>query len=53
MVIKVVRSVTGLNLKDAKSALRVFLRQSKSGIQRGTEELKKKFEEAGATVELK
>jgi large subunit ribosomal protein L7/L12 len=53
-VIKVVRSVTGLNLKDAKSAVEGVPSTIKEAVSKEeAEELKKKFEEAGATVELK
>lgn len=53
-VIKVVREVTGLGLKEAKDLVDGAPKNIKEGIARAeAEELKKKFEEAGATVELK
>jgi large subunit ribosomal protein L7/L12 len=53
-VIKVVRSVTGLGLKEAKAAVEDVPTVIKEGVSKEeAEELKKQFEEAGATVELK
>lgn len=53
-VIKVVREVTGLGLKEAKDLVDGAPKNIKEGIARAeAEDLKKKFEEAGATVELK
>ncbi len=53
-VIKVVRAVTGLGLKEAKSAAEDTPSVIKEGVSKEeAEELKKQFEEAGATVELK
>ena len=53
-VIKVVREVTGLGLKEAKEAVDNAPTTIKEGVSKEeAEELKKKFEEAGATVEIK
>ena len=53
-VIKVVRAVTGLGLKEAKAAAENTPNVIKEGASKEeAEELKKQFEEAGATVELK
>jgi len=53
-VIKVVRAATGLGLKEAKSAVEDTPTVIKEGASKEeAEELKKQFEEAGATVELK
>ncbi len=53
-VIKVVRAVTGLGLKEAKAAVEETPTVIKEGVSKEeAEELKKQFEEAGATVELK
>jgi len=53
-VIKVVRAVTGLGLKEAKAAVEEVPTVIKEGVSKEeAEELKKQFEEAGATVELK
>jgi len=53
-VIKVVRAVTGLGLKEAKAAAEETPTTIKEGVSKEeAEELKKQFEEAGATVELK
>jgi large subunit ribosomal protein L7/L12 len=53
-VIKVVRAVTGLGLKEAKAAVEETPSVIKEGVSKEeAEELKKQFEEAGATVELK
>jgi len=53
-VIKVVRAVTGLGLKEAKAAVEEVPTTIKEGVSKEeAEELKKQFEEAGATVELK
>jgi len=53
-VIKVVRAVTGLGLKEAKAAVEETPTTIKEGVSKEeAEELKKQFEEAGATVELK
>ena len=52
-VIKIVREVTGLGLKDAKAiADNGGVVKENAGIDEANE-LKAKFEEAGATVELK
>ncbi len=53
-VIKVVRAVTGLGLKEAKAAVEDVPTVIKEAISKDeAEELKKQFEEAGASVELK
>jgi large subunit ribosomal protein L7/L12 len=53
-VIKVIRSVTGLGLKEAKAAAEETPSVIKEGASKEeAEEIKKQFEEAGATVELK
>ncbi|MEE8280977.1 MAG: 50S ribosomal protein L7/L12 [Gammaproteobacteria bacterium] len=53
-VIKVVRTITGLGLKEAKDAVESAPTAIKEGIPRDEgEEVKKQLEEAGATVELK
>ena len=53
-VIKVVREATGLGLKDAKDLVDGAPKTVKEGVAKAeAEELKKKLEEAGATVELK
>lgn len=53
-VIKVVREVTGLGLKEAKDAVDQTPSVIKEGLSKAeAEELKKKLEEQGATVELK
>lgn len=53
-VIKVVREVTGLGLKEAKDLVEGVPQTIKEGVSKAeAEELKKKLEEAGASVELK
>lgn len=53
-VIKVVREVTGQGLKDAKAMVDGAPTVVKEGLSKeDAEELKKKLEDAGATVELK
>jgi large subunit ribosomal protein L7/L12 len=53
-VIKVVRELTGLGLKEAKDLVDGAPKPVKEGVARAEgEEMKKKLEEAGATVELK
>ena len=53
-VIKEVRGITGLGLKEAKDLVEGAPKPVKEGISKGeAEELKKQLEEAGATVELK
>ena len=52
-VIKVVRDATGLGLKEAKDLVDGAPKTVKEGVAKEeAEELKAKFEEAGATVEL-
>ena len=53
-VIKAVRGVTGLGLKEAKDAVEGTPTTLKEGASKDeAEEIKKQLEEAGATVELK
>jgi len=53
-VIKVVRAITGLGLKEAKAAAEDVPSVIKEGVSKEeAEEIKKQFEEAGAKVELK
>lgn len=53
-VIKEVRAITGLGLKEAKDLVEAAPKAVKEGVSKDeAEELKKKLEEAGATVELK
>ena len=53
-VIKVVREATGLGLKEAKALVDGAPKEVKTGVAKAeAEEMKKKFEEVGATVELK
>jgi large subunit ribosomal protein L7/L12 len=53
-VIKVVREVTGLGLKEAKDLVDGAPKTVKENVAKAeAEEIKKKFAEAGATVELK
>ena len=53
-VIKAVREITGLGLKEAKDLVEGAPQNVKEGVSKAeAEELKKKLEEAGASVELK
>lgn len=53
-VIKVVREITGLGLKEAKDLVDGAPKPVKEGVSKEeAEEIKKKLEEAGAEVELK
>ncbi len=53
-VIKEVRTITGLGLKEAKDLVEGAPQTVKEGVAKAeAEEMKKKFEEAGAKVELK
>ena len=53
-VIKVVREITGLGLKEAKDAVDAAPKVIKEGIAKAeAEDFKKKLEEAGAKVSLK
>ncbi len=53
-VIKVVREITGLGLKEAKDLVEAAPKPVKEGVSKAeAEEMKKKLEEAGAKVELK
>ncbi len=53
-VIKAVREITGLGLKEAKDIVDAAPKPLKEGVDKAqAEEWKKKLEEAGATVELK
>lgn len=52
-VIKIVREITALGLKEAKDLVDTAPKVVKEGLKKEeAEELKKKLEEAGATVEL-
>ena len=53
-VIKEVRAITGLGLKEAKDLVEGAPKEIKSGVaKKEAEEFKKKLEAAGAKVELK
>ena len=53
-VIKEVRGITGLGLKEAKEAVEAAPKAIKEGVSKEeAEEIKKKLEEAGASVEIK
>ena len=53
-VIKEVRSITGLGLKEAKDLVEAAPKEVKGGVaKKDAEEMKKKLEAAGAKVELK
>jgi large subunit ribosomal protein L7/L12 len=53
-VIKSVRAITGLGLKEAKDLVEAAPSAVKEGVSKDeAEQLKKQLEEAGATVELK
>ena len=53
-VIKVVREITGLGLKEAKDLVEAAPKPIKEGVSKAeAEEFKKKLEDAGAKVELK
>ena len=53
-VIKEVRSITGLGLKEAKDLVEAAPKEVKKGVsKKDAEEAKKKLEAAGAKVELK
>jgi len=53
-VIKVVREVTGLGLKEAKALVDTAPKPVKEGIKKEeAEQIKAKFEEVGASVEIK
>ena len=53
-VIKEVRTITGLGLKEAKDLVEAAPKPLKEGVKKEeAEEMKKKLEEVGATVELK
>ena len=53
-VIKVVREITGLGLKEAKDIVEAAPKALKEGVSKAdAEDFKKKLEEAGAKVELK
>lgn len=52
--IKVVKEITGLGLKEAKDLVDGVPKAVKQGVKKEeAEEMKKKLEEAGATVEIK
>ena len=53
-VIKAVRAITGLGLKESKELVESAPKAIKEAVSKDeAEELKKKLEEAGATIELK
>ncbi|MGB2971036.1 MAG: 50S ribosomal protein L7/L12, partial [Candidatus Competibacter sp.] len=53
-VIKVVRAITGLGLKEAKDAVEGVPSTIKEGIPKAeADDIKKKLEEAGAKVDIK
>ena len=53
-VIKIVRELTGLGLKEAKDLVEAAPKSVKDGVSKEqAEELKKKLADAGATVEVK
>lgn len=53
-VIKVIREITGLGLKEAKDLVDGAPKPVKTGVSKeDSEEMKKKLTEAGATVEVK
>ena len=53
-VIKVIREITGLGLAEAKAIVDGAPKEVKAGVEKKVaEEIKKKLEEAGASVELK
>jgi large subunit ribosomal protein L7/L12 len=53
-VIKAVRGLTGLGLKEAKEAVEGVPTTVKEGVSKGeADDVKKQLEEAGATVEIK
>jgi large subunit ribosomal protein L7/L12 len=53
-VIKVVREITGLGLKDAKDLVEAAPKAVKEGVSKAeADDFKKKLEDAGAKVELK
>jgi len=53
-VIKVIRQITGLGLKEAKDLVEAVPAEVKIGLKKAeAEELKKQLEEAGATAEIK
>ena len=53
-VIKAVREITGLGLKEAKDLVEGAPSPIKEGVEKGeAEEVQKKLEEAGASVEVK
>ncbi|MDA9708593.1 50S ribosomal protein L7/L12 [Alphaproteobacteria bacterium] len=53
-IIKEVRAATGLGLKEAKDLVEAAPKPIKEGVAKAeAEEMKKKFEEAGAKIDLK
>lgn len=53
-VIKAVREITGLGLKEAKDLVEAAPKPVKEGVAKAqVDEMKKKLEDAGATVEIK
>ena len=51
-VIKAVRAITGLGLKEAKALVDEAPSAVKEGVSKEEEDMQKQLEEAGATVEL-
>jgi large subunit ribosomal protein L7/L12 len=53
-VIKIIRQITGLGLKEAKDLVEAIPATVKEGIaKKDADDMKKQLEEAGATVEIK
>src|SRR5438094_7356440 len=53
-VIKAVREITGLGLKEAKDLVEAAPKPVKEGVNKAqADEIKKKLQDAGATVEIK
>jgi large subunit ribosomal protein L7/L12 len=53
-VIKVIRTITGLGLKEAKDLVEGVPSPVKEGVSKAdADSIKKQLEEAGATVEIK
>lgn len=53
-VIKAIRAITGLGLKEAKDLVEAAPTNVKEGVNKATaDDIKKQLEEAGATVEVK
>ena len=53
-IVKLVKELTGLGLKEAKEVVEAAPKANKEGVSEAeANELKAKFEEAGATIEIK